>query len=180
MIFFDDQFANKKKLFTASTEAILLVLVDNCYSKWWTMCDFWSKNGYRADLPDPLTKEQREQMEKEGKSKEEIEAAANNDMFDAKYTASNAGKCPYGTFSPEGLQLFNQLTEQILARRKENKAEILEFEREYRDGLCERKGISKDGKSTGRKRKGKAGGVAESKRRSKVAFTHNEDESEEE
>jgi hypothetical protein len=146
-----------RKLFVASTEAILITLVDNCHSKWAKMWEFWVANGIKSKIPKKKTKEE--------KQKEGINEDEKDEMHDAKYTSSTSGKQTYGTFSLAGLKFFNDLTKKIANHRKDNPKEVHQFEEAYMKDLCKRHKIDDQG---GKKRKRKSGEGKTAQKRQEV------------
>ena len=168
------KYPSGKKLFVPSTEALVILLVDNCHEKWAAMCKFWAKHGSSANLPKKRTKSERNQAKKGKTTAEDGKTGADDDddtvgeededlkaqeaeidkLYKAKYTSQDHGKCKFGTINDEGIEFFNKIGNEISKNRKENKAAIAAFEAKYKKNLCERHNrTSEDAKKTRGKRK---------------------------
>lgn len=153
-----------KKLFTASTEAFILVLWDNNLSRWNATGDYYKEhNDYSMKLPDPIAKVP-------GQPKQP------DPMHDAKYTATDQGQSKYGTFADEGLEKFAKWVDTIKQVRKENPKNYYEIETMMLGNLQHEKKIDPN-KGNNKKRGGKnAGDGAPRSKRKKVVIDEEDEE----
>ena len=141
------------KMFPSHTEAIVITIIQSCHAKWQEMIAHWQTEGYSAKLPDKLHKADK----KAGKVDEK-----NDSMHLALYTRQDEGRSRFGTFSVDGLNYFNDLTQEIKQARKANKKQTAAWESAFRQGIRERNNIGDDERASGKKgrRKRSAGAAA--------------------
>ena len=127
-------------LFTESMEAWVVNGYDNNRDKWAARAEYYKKHGdYKYTLPD-----------RKPKTEPDV-------LWDAKYSSSSNGNCPFGSWSDEGLNNFKELMEEIKTARKDKDTfkAMIEKEKEFLKILQD--GQKKDGSATtttrGKKRK---------------------------
>lgn len=153
------------QLFTASTEAFLLILCDNNWDKWRAMCKWWaSKNDWKAELPVLLSAAElaaKRIKEKNPDLQQDPIAVA---CHTAKYTDKNAGQTKEGsTFSEAGLKQFRRFAKDIKRNRKKRKEAIVKFDKQVLELVRTKKkitGKTHEEQLLGSNRKRKPGKVA--------------------
>ena len=89
-----------KKLITASTEAFAYAYYDNNLDKWQATCEYYRDEGdYNKKIPDKKDEK-------------------NERYYKAKYTSMESGHKRFGTFSDEGLEVFNKVRHEIKTIRE--------------------------------------------------------------
>lgn len=147
-----------KPLFTVSTEAYILIQVENNYSKWLNMCKYYqNQNDFKAKVP------KRKEKDADGNTPPDP-------LHDAKYTTPDAGQSRYGTFSEAGLDKFEQLLKEINDERKKNGDAYRQLEKDflvkYRAELqIVGKNAREEGNRKRRRNPGNAGEAATKRRR---------------
>lgn len=110
-----------KSILPADTEALIYVMMDNNRDKWAANLEFYRESGhFGAKLPVKSTKHN-------------IQPAANAKHHDAKYTSKDLGQAKYGTLNDEGMDLFTDLTKEIVDKKKDPKArkKMFKLERDF-------------------------------------------------
>lgn len=95
-----------------STEAVCLVLYDNCVDKWREMHNYKEVEKKTGDIPKYSSKRHEETKQ-----------------WKAKYSDSCSGNSPYGGWNKEGLVQFNTVKKEISNLRANKKEEILVVEK---------------------------------------------------
>lgn len=113
-----------QKYVTSSTEALALLMVENCEKKW----------RYVAKC-----KEDGVEVDKEHKN------------YVTRYTDSKAGQCKYGGWNGKGRKRFSQLLKEIMAARRSEEGEIAE--KACLKALRQEQGLEKGGKSSKKSKK---------------------------
>jgi len=102
---------NGKTAVPCSTEAMCLIMYDNCYNKWMEMHNWKEVDKNPADIPKYSSKRHEETKKWMG-----------------KYSDSCSGNSPYAGWSLEGIKKFKQLMTEIKALREDDLEAILEIE----------------------------------------------------
>jgi hypothetical protein len=95
-----------------STEAMCLIMYNNCRQKWLNMHQYKELDKLAGDIPKYSSKRHEETKQLMG-----------------KYLDSCSGNSPYGGLSNKGIKAFNALTKAIRTLRNENAADILPVEK---------------------------------------------------
>lgn len=99
-----------------STEAMCLVMFDNCRDKWVNMYDWKEIQGNAGDIPKYSTKRHEETKQ-----------------WMAKYSDSCSGSSPYSGWSKDGIIAFNTLKREISDLRIEHVGDLLPIEEAAKD-----------------------------------------------
>ena len=102
---------NAKTLFTASTEAYIYIMVDNCFEKWQAMAEYYDKEAkdWKATLPKKVIKTKKCELEAKKKllaAKNKKKPASGGDSDDEEEEDDDA------TVPPEEMVAEEQLTEE--------------------------------------------------------------------
>lgn len=93
------------------TEAMTLVMFDNCVEKWDRMYNFKHLEKNPAKIPKYSPKKHEETL-----------------AWKTKYSDACSGNSPYGGWGEDGIKAFNELTKEIKTLRETRSEEILEVE----------------------------------------------------
>jgi hypothetical protein len=112
----------RKRVVEPSSEAFVVLLFENCRSKWVNMVKYYDAN------PSEKGKKNGTQFRK--KKKRNTEGAEDDDPEGAEYatlyTDQDIGQCEFGGWSRAGLRRFTYLTKEIKASHEEMGAENLQ------------------------------------------------------
>ena len=121
----------------AGTEAMALVMYENCHQKWLNMHDHKVTKGMAGDIPKYSSRRHEDTKQ-----------------WMAKYSDSCSGNSPYGGWGKEGIKRFTQLRKQIKELRRLHAATILDTETDAMKRFS-------DAYEAERKRKRRANGASE-------------------
>ena len=105
-----DGMGNKKdvQLFTPSMEAFLITAYDNCRDRWVARAEYYKKeNDWNAKLPD-------KKVEKDADGNR-----VKDPLHDGKYSSSDSGNCPFGSWTDVGINTFKTYLTSIQTRRND-------------------------------------------------------------